>query len=97
VQAELRAQGVSVGRKRVMRLMHSEGLRGRVRRRYHCTTMSNHNHPVAANILNRQFEAAAPNKRWVGDTTELTTAGGKLYLAAIIDLYSRYEIGRAHV
>jgi putative transposase len=95
VLGDLQAQGISVGRKRVIRLMRSEGLRGLSRRRYHCTTKSDHTYPIAANILNRQFKADAPNKRWVGDTTELTTASGKLYLAAIIDLYSRYLVGWA--
>jgi putative transposase len=95
VMADLKAQGMAIGRKRVMRLMRTEGLRGRVRRRYRCTTMSEHDQPVAANILRRQFEADTPNVRWVGDTTELVTMSGKLYLAAIVDLYSRYVVGWA--
>jgi transposase InsO family protein len=56
------------------------------------TTDSNHDQPVAANLLDRQFEAEAPNQRWVGDTTEmLTTSGGKFYLAAIEALTGRGE------
>lgn len=88
--------GEKVGRNRVIRLMQAEGLRARVRKRFKNTTNSNHDQPVAANLLDRQFDAEAPNQRWVGDTTEmLTTSGGKFYLAAIIDLYSRFCVGWA--
>jgi transposase InsO family protein len=89
----LRKQQIRIGRRRVMRLMQEEGIVGRVRRRYRCTTMSDHDQPVAANILDRQFKAEAPNRRWIGDTTELITPSGKLYLAAIIDLFSRFVVG----
>lgn len=84
-----------VGRNRVIRLMQAEGLEARVRRRYRSTTMSDHDQPVASNILDRNFEASAPNERWVGDTTELLTASGKFYLAAIVDLYARFVVGWA--
>ena len=84
-----------VGRNRIIRLMQAEGLEARVRRRYRSTTMSEHDQPVAANLLNREFEATAPNQRWVGDTTELLTASGKFYLAAIVDLYARFVVGWA--
>jgi transposase InsO family protein len=58
--------------------------------------MSDHDQPVAANVLDRQFTAAAPNQRWVGDTTEFVIGeNGKLYLAAILDLYSRFIVGWA--
>jgi putative transposase len=87
--------GEKVGRNRVIRLMQAKGLEARVRRRYRSTTMSDHDQPVAANILDRNFEAAAPNVRWVGDTTELLTASGKFYLAAIVDLYARFVVGWA--
>jgi transposase InsO family protein len=88
--------GEKIGRNRVIRLMQAEGLRARPRKRFKCTTMSDHDQPVAANILDRKFEADAPNQRWVGDTTEmLTTSGGKFYLAAILDLYSRFCVGWA--
>ena len=62
-------------------------------RRYRSTTMSEHDQPIAPNILNREFEADAPNQRWVGDTTELLTPSGKFYLAAIVDLYARFVVG----
>ena len=58
--------------------------------------MSDHDQPVAANLLDRQFTAAAPNQRWVGDTTEFVIGeSGKLYLAAILDLFSRFIVGWA--
>lgn len=85
-----------VSRKRVIRLMHADGLKARVRKRFKCTTMSDHDQPVAANLLDRQFTAEAPNQRWVGDTTEFMVGeSGKLYLAAILDLYSRFIVGWA--
>jgi transposase InsO family protein len=84
-----------VGRNRVIRLMQAEGLVARPRRRYRSTTMSDHDQPVAANLLAREFTADAPNQRWVGDTTELLTASGKFYLAAILDLFSRNLVGWA--
>src|SRR5437763_2349590 len=95
VHAELRAQGVAISRKHVARLMRLEGLRGRVRKRYRCTTMSDHDQPVAANLLGRRFEAERPNQRWVGDVTELLTGDGKLFLAVILDLFSRMVVGWA--
>ena len=84
-----------VGRNRIIRLMQTEGLAARVRKRYRSTTMSEHDQPIAANILNREFEAKAPNERWVGDTTELLTSSGKFFLAAIVDLYARLVVGWA--
>jgi transposase InsO family protein len=96
VQKELaEAQDVHVSPKRVARLMRQEGLKARPRKRFKMTTMSNHDQPVAANILDRKFEAAAPNEKWVGDTTELVTGNGKLFLAVILDLFSRFVVGWA--
>jgi len=95
VHAELHAQGISVSRKHVARLMRDEGLRARIRKRYRCTTMSDHDQPVAANLLDRRFEAEQPNQRWVGDVTEILTGHGKLYLAVILDLFSRMVVGWA--
>ncbi len=90
VHAELVDGGERVSRKRVARLMREQKLIARQRRRYKCTTMSDHDQPVAANLLERQFHAEAPNQRWVGDTTELLVGdgGAKLYLAVILDLFS---------
>jgi putative transposase len=85
-----------VSRKRVIRLMQEEKLQARVRKRFKCTTDSNHAHPVAANLLDRQFTADASNQRWVGDTTEFVIGeSDKLYLAAILDLFSRFAVGWA--
>lgn len=97
VHAELVDGGERVSRKRVARLMREQKLVARQRRRYKCTTMSDHDQPVAANLLDREFHAAAPNQRWVGDTTELLVgdSGAKLYLAVILDLFSRFVVGWA--
>ncbi len=87
---------VFVSRKRVIRIMRQEGLRARLRKRFKCTTMSNHDQPVAPSLLAREFRADRPNQqRWVGDTTELVTGDGKLYLAAIVDLFERFVVGWA--
>lgn len=96
VLEDLREDGETVGRNRVIRLMQAEQLRARARKRFKNTTNSDHAEPIAPNLLERNFEADAPNQRWVGDTTEMrTTSGAKFYLAAIIDLYSRFCVGWA--
>jgi putative transposase len=96
VHEDLLEQHEHVSRKRVVRLMQEDGLHARLRKRYKLTTMSDHDQPVAANLLDRQFEADAPNQRWVGDTTEFVIGGsGKLYLAAVLDLFSRFSVGWA--
>jgi putative transposase len=96
IHEDLLEQGERVSRKRVIRLMQEEQLKARVRKRFTCTTMSDHDLPVAGNLLDRQFTAEAPNQRWVGDTTEFVIGeSGKLYLAAILDLYSRFIVGWA--
>jgi putative transposase len=87
-----------VSRKRVIRLTREDGPKARARKRYKVTTMSDHDRPVAANLLDRQFAAAAPNQRWVSDTTEFvigSSGSGKLYLAAVLDLFSRFIVGWA--
>jgi putative transposase len=94
IHEDLLEQHERVSRKRVIRLMQEDGLRARVRKRFRCTTMSDHDQPVAANLLDRQFTAERPNQRWVGDTTEFVIGeSGKMYLAAILDLYSRFVVG----
>lgn len=70
IHRDLIEQQEPVSRKRVIRLMQEDRLKARVRKRFKCTTMSDHGQPVAANLLDRQFTADAPNQRWVGDTTE---------------------------
>ena len=96
IHEDLIEQHEHVSRKRVIRLMQEDGLKARARKRYKLTTMSDHDQPVAANLLDRQFEAEAPNQRWVGDTTEFVIgSSGKLYVAAILDLFSRFIVGWA--
>jgi transposase InsO family protein len=96
IHEDLIEQHEHVSRKRVIRLMQQDGLQARARKRYKLTTMSDHDQPVAANLLDRQFVAAAPNQRWVSDTTEFVIGtSGKLYLAAVLDLFSRFIVGWA--
>lgn len=95
VHAELRTQGVSVGRKRVARLMREQGLQGRTPRRWVRTTDSRHDEPIAPNELARAFEVASMNQAWVGDVTYIPTQQGWLYLAVLIDLFSRRVVGWA--
>jgi putative transposase len=95
VHAELRARGCRTSRKRVARLMRLRGLAARRRRRFRVTTDSHHPFPVAANILARNFGRAVPNQAWVTDITYIPTGEGWLYLAVILDLYSRFAAGWA--
>jgi len=93
VTRELKAQGVCVNEKRVGRLMKLDGLRAKAARKYKATTNSAHSKPVAENMLNRDFTATAPNQKWVGDITYIWTEEGWLYLAMVLDIYSRKVVG----
>ena len=93
IHEELKTAGEKVGRKRVARLMQDEGIEGQRKRRFRVTTDSRHSHPVAANKLNRDFTVSAPNKVWVSDITYIWTREGWMYLAAILDLFSRRVVG----
>ncbi len=96
VHADLIDHQARVSRKRVVRLMQEAGLNARRRKRYTHTTLSDHDQPVAGNLLDRQFDAARPNQRWVGDTTECVIGTkGKLSLAVVLDLFSRFVVGWA--
>jgi putative transposase len=95
VHRELKARGQCIGRKRVERLMRQEGIVGRKKRRFRRTTDSNHPDPIAPNILERNFEVELPNTAWVTDVTYVWTHEGWLYLAAILDLFSRRVVGWA--
>jgi len=96
IHEDLREQEEHVSRKRLIRLMQEDGLAARARKRFKGTTMSDHDQPVAANLLARRFEAPGPNQRWVGDTTEFVIgSSAKLYLAVILDLFSRFVVGWA--
>ena len=93
---ELRKQGKCQGRNRVARLMNEEGLCGRQKGRYRVqTTDSNHDEPIAPNRLAEAPKPTAPNQIWVQDITYIETGEGWLYLAAILDLYSRKIVGWA--
>lgn len=96
VHAELRAQGIRCGKHRVARLMREAGLQAihKCRRRM-ATTDSQHSDPVAPNLLARDFTAPAPNKKWLADITAVWTAQGWLYLAVVLDVYSRLIVGWA--
>ncbi len=95
IHAELRAKGRVVGRHRVARVMRAQRLQARARRRFVTTTDSSHQLPVAPNLVRRNFEASAPNEVWAGDVTFISTAEGWLYLAVLIDLFSRRVVGSA--
>lgn len=95
VHGELKKQGFAISRKRVIRLMQEQGLVGQPVPSFVNTTDSEHQLPVAPNVLERDFTASAPNQRWVGDITYLKTPEGWLYLAVIIDLFSRFVVGWA--
>jgi len=95
IHAELKAQGIYCGRKRIARLMQEKGISAQRKRRKARTTNSNHTSPVAPNLLERDFTAHAPNKKWVADITFIATYEGWLYLAGVLDTYSRKLIGWA--
>ena len=88
-------QGHGVGEHRVARLMRQEGIRAKTVKKWRATTQSNHRLPVATNTLNRQFTVTQPNRVWAGDITYVWTTEGWLYLAVVLDLYSRPVIGWA--
>lgn len=95
IHADLSEAGERIGRKRVARLMSELGIEGASGRRRIRTTNSNHDNPVAENLLERNFTATAPNQRWVTDITGIETDEGILYLSAIEDLFSRKVVGWA--
>jgi len=95
IHAELVARGHRTSRKRVARLMRARGVAARRRRRFQVTTQSRHPHPIAPNVLARQFERAAPDQAWVTDITYIPTGEGWLYLAVILDVCSRFAVGWA--
>jgi transposase InsO family protein len=92
---ELRSQGLSVGRYRVRRLMRMNGIHPVWKRKFIHTTDSSHRLPIAANVLNRQFAPVGMNQSWVADITYIRTRSGWIYLAAVMDLFSRKIIGWA--
>jgi len=95
IHAALRAEGQHCGRKRVARLMREQGLSAKPRTHRTRTTDSQHEHPVPPNLLNRDFTASAPKSKWVADLTGGWTWEGWLYLAVVLDIYSRMVVGWA--
>jgi putative transposase len=95
IHRELRERGIRVSRKRVARLMRQEGLQGRTPRRCRRTTDSRHGYRIAPNLVARDFTATEPNRVWVGDITYVPTRDGWLYLAVLVDLFSRRVVGWA--
>src|SRR5258708_29339916 len=90
---ELRDRGFRAGKQRVERLMRDNGIRARHKRRFKATTDSKHALPVAPNLLDRNFQPAAPNQVWSADLTYLWTDEGWLYLAVVLDLFNREVVG----
>jgi putative transposase len=95
VQRDLQAHGIRVNKKRVERLMRENDLVARQKRRFVLTTDSRHDHPIAPNVLDRSFDVKAANEAWVGDVTYIPTGEGWLYLAVLLDLFSRRVVGWA--
>jgi putative transposase len=95
IYLELKGRGIPVGKARVERLMRENSLRGRHKRRFKATTDSKHSLPVAPNRLNQNFETERPDQVWTADITYLATGEGWLYLAIVLDLYTRQIVGWA--
>lgn len=93
IHAELTERGVVCGRHRVARVMRENGLIAKAAKKFKATTDSNHRLPVAENLLQRQFEVSEPNRAWVGDISYVWTREGWLYLAILLDLFSRRVVG----
>ncbi len=93
IKRRLARQGTVISRRRIIRLMKEAGLVCKTKRKFKATTDSKHGRPVAPNVLERKFTVDKPNRYWVGDISYVPTAEGWLYLATVIDLYSRKVIG----
>ena len=93
ITEELNAQGTPCSKNRVARRMRKNGIVAKTKRRFKVTTKSKHTHPIAENKLNQNFSAKGPNQVWVSDITYLWTREGWLYLAVVLDLFSRKIVG----
>jgi transposase InsO family protein len=93
IKKKLAMQGIHASLRRIGRLMEAAGLRGKTKRKFRVTTDSNHSLPTAPNLLQRQFAVTQANRYWTGDITYIPTEEGWLYLAVVIDLYSRGIVG----
>jgi putative transposase len=90
---ELLAQGIRVGKERVQKLIQLHGIRGKGKKRFKVTTDSNHALPISPNLLNWEFTVSVPDRVWAGDITYIATDEGWLFLAVVIDLFSRQVVG----
>jgi transposase InsO family protein len=95
IQAEIISQGDYYSRKRIARLMQQEGIQAKMKKRFKKTTVTNPKAKAAPNLLNQNFAADEPNQRWVADITYVATGQGWLYVAAVMDLFSRRIVGLA--
>ena len=93
IHRDLQEEGIAVSEKTVGKIMREEGIRSKTSKKFKATTNSNHKQPVSENILDRDFTADSPNQKWVGDITYIGTDQGWLYLAVVIDLFSRKVVG----
>jgi putative transposase len=89
VAKKLNYEGIKVSQKTVSRIMNKEGMKSRTVKKHKAPTNSKHNHPVHENVLNQNLTVTKPNEVWVADITYISTDEGWLYLASIMDLYSR--------
>jgi putative transposase len=95
VHRDMKAAGYNVSENRVARLMRQKGIRGKAKRKFKTTTTSHHQHPRTENLVKQDFQSTQPNKLWVSDITYIATLEGWLYLAVILDVFSRKVIGWA--
>ena len=95
IQRQLKNEGHQIGRYKVRRLMQELGLKAKAPKRYKVTTDSRHTFPIAPNLLDRKFEVDQPNRFWTTDITYIWTLEGWLYLAVVLDLFSRQVVGWA--
>nr|WP_157686189.1 IS3 family transposase [Bacillus thuringiensis] len=93
VTSVLRQKGKQISQKTVARIMKEQGLQSRTVKKYKATTNSKHSYPIQDNVLNRQFKVKKPNQVWVADITYVSTKEGWLYVASLMDLYSRKIVG----
>jgi len=93
ITKRLKMKGMHFGRHRVARIMRLNGWRAKAAKKFKATTNSNHKLPVAPNLLQQNFSASKPNEKWVSDITYIWTEEGWLYLAVVMDLYSRMVVG----
>jgi putative transposase len=95
ITAEIKAQGFFCGENRIARLMRENGIKARTRKKFKITTKSDHNLPIAEDLVGRDFSASGINQLWLSDITYIWTWEGWMYLAAVMDVYNRQIVGWA--